>query len=347
MCFQARRRDLTYRNIQKRDARPEFTIRLVLIHKCMLSPISNHQSRPQQHEWRHKHKDRGRCSPSRQQGDTTQICDLPSQTLARERIASFTIEIPGQIEPDEEEEASEVVQEMPHIIPLTSNRGREVVWPITLHVMVLDVVVEIRVPSVPVKWIQDVWVRRVDKGVREAFGQYPTHVDVLVAHECVRAYVPGLHGEMQDGVGIGEVSVQEHGARHGCGEVKDEVRDHYHVCRIARYRLRPGDIGKEYLSRHFTHVPEIPRDKDGGFEFCIIWIVHGVDGLQCCIAVPRDVFPSRNIADVSAIDMPILVGVGSVSRAMVCWDGFLLLLVLSKVRQYQLIRRCKMGINGT
>ena len=103
-------------------------------------------------------------------------------------------------------------------------------------------------------------------------------MDVLVAHERVSAYIPGLHNDMQNGMGIAEVSVQQDSAGHGGGEVENKVRDHCHVRGVTGHGFRPGDVRMQCLSWYFTHVPQIPGHEDGGLEFGIVWIVHGIDG---------------------------------------------------------------------
>ena len=118
---------------------------------------------------------------------------------------SFADEIQGKFEPDEEEEAADVAQEIGEVVPLVTHGGGEVTWPVALDVVVLDVVIVVRVPRVAHQGIRDVGKDRVEEP--EGLAEDTAHVDVLVHHQGVGANEVRLHDPVEDAMEPGEVVV--------------------------------------------------------------------------------------------------------------------------------------------
>lgn len=149
----------------------------------MLAPVSNHEANAEQEQRQQECKECGSGIVAEQQVNSCVVGELPEGGFACQHELSIADEIRGQVEPDEEEEATDIVEEVKDVVTLIAQRGGQVVGSIALDVVVLDVVVEVAVPGVAHERIEHVW-----EGVVEpchVLSQDTSHVDVLVHHEGV------------------------------------------------------------------------------------------------------------------------------------------------------------------
>lgn len=220
----------TYGDVDQRDAGPVVGVGLVGVDERVLAPVAHHEPGAHQHE-RHQEDEEGRPAVDLEQRQERGVVgQLPEGRLERERGAVFPEEVQRQVAPDEEVEASDVVQEVPDVVPLVAEGGGQVVGPVAFDVVVLHVVVEVCVPRMAHQRVGDVRERDIEQvDQRILLAQHTTAVDVLMHHECVRAHVVELHGGVDDSMQIREVVVEPNCARDGGGEVEDEVGDHHHV----------------------------------------------------------------------------------------------------------------------
>jgi len=126
-------------------------------------------------------------------------------------------------------------------VALEADGRRQVARAVALDVVVLDVVVVVRVPGVAHEGVHDVGEEVVDEG--EAAGEHAALVDVLVLEQGVGSHVVALHGDVEDGVQVGEAGEEEDGGGDRGGEVEEEVRDEDDVRFDTAGGARPGDVG--------------------------------------------------------------------------------------------------------
>lgn len=233
----------TYGHVDQRDARPVVGVRLVGVDEGVLAPVPDHEAEPHQGQGEQE-DEQGRVAIKEEQGEEGGVVsELPAGGLESHLGAVLAEEVQGQVEPDEEEEAPEVVQEVPDVVALVPHGGREVVRPVALDVVVLHVMVEVRVPGVAHQGVGDVGEQQVEGArPRPPLRQHPARVDVLVHHQRVRAHVIELHGEVQHAAQVAEVAVQPYRAGDGRGEVQDQVRHHDHVRLVPRDPPRPVHV---------------------------------------------------------------------------------------------------------
>ena len=185
-----------YRNVNDSDARSEVRIRLRLVDECMLAPVSDHHSQSHDGQWQKKHEEGGSSIEIGKHGIQESVARKFAATRFESKIRlARAEEVPWQIEPDEDVESTEVVQEMPDIVALVPDRGRQVVRSVTFDVVMLDVVEIVRVPCVAHQRVHNVWECQIDQ--RVCLVQYAAHMYMLVHHQCVRAHVVELHDRMQ------------------------------------------------------------------------------------------------------------------------------------------------------
>ena len=197
----------TYRRINERNARPEVRVGLDLIDKGVLTPVASNES--QAHESERDQKDKGRCASVDiivHEVQENIVADLASACLKRKAGLTCTQEVQWQIEPDEKVEATNVLHKVPDAVSLVSNGGREIIGAVAFDMMVLDVVIVVRVPSVTHHWIKDVREDTIDQAILLA--EHTTHVDVLMLQKGICAHVITLHDAMKHGVPPMEVGIQ-------------------------------------------------------------------------------------------------------------------------------------------
>jgi hypothetical protein len=108
--------------------------------------------------------------------------------LQGELVVLLACKVEGQVEPDEEQEPPNVVEEMPDVVSLVSKGGRKIVRAIAFDVMVLHMVVVVRVPSVAHQRFQN--VREAEVEYRPVLGQHAVVVDVVVHQESEGTSTP-------------------------------------------------------------------------------------------------------------------------------------------------------------
>lgn len=94
--------------------------------------------------------------------------------------------------------------------------------------MVLDVVVEVAVPSVAHQGVGEVGESQVEPGVVLLENASP--VNVLMHHERVGPRVRDLHDQVEHTVEPGEMGEQEQGGWDRGGEVEDQMCQEDDVC---------------------------------------------------------------------------------------------------------------------
>lgn len=186
----------------------------------MLAPVSDHEAESKQAE----RDEQDECRSARVDVRGHEVQEsvgsvLGSGGLEGQFVVLLAREVEWQVEPDEEQKAADVVREVPDIVSLIAQRGRKIVWPVAFDVMVLDVVVVIRVPSVAHQRFQDVREAEVEES--PVFGEYAAVVDVVVHQECERACAPECEGRVDDSVDVGEVVEEIHRA----GEIDECIQE--------------------------------------------------------------------------------------------------------------------------
>lgn len=259
----------------------------------MLSPIAHHQRHPQHHQRQHHRPKHRLPSPGRKvpHGDVHGVATiLPERRLGRLLVASLAREIQRQIQPHQEIESADVLGKLAELIALVPDRRRQIIRPVALDVVVLDVVVVVRVPGVAHQGIQNIGKHGVEYPRPPfIFGQDATHVDVLVHHQRVGAHVPAVEDGVEDGVRPGEADKEEiHGGRDSGGKVDEEVGDHQNVGWYADEGGGPLLIGGEEGGREpleGLQVGEVEEVGNGGFKGGGFGVVEGGEmGDGCFVA---------------------------------------------------------------
>lgn len=87
----------------------------------MLSPVSNHQTEPHDSEGQQEHKERGPRVDVPHGVVEHVAAQFPERRLERKERPALADEVERQVEPNEQVEAPDVLQELPHVIPLVAN----------------------------------------------------------------------------------------------------------------------------------------------------------------------------------------------------------------------------------
>lgn len=208
----------TYRDINQGNTRPKVRIRIDLIDKRVLTPVAHHEAYAQEHKREDEcEESRARVHPLIERVDGAVIAQLPRPSLDSQQSLALADKVERELEPDKEEKAADVAQEIAEVVALVPHCGRQIAGPVALDMVVFDVVVEVRVPGMAHERVRDVGEERVEGP--EGSGQNTAHVDVLVHHQRVAADIVGLHDPVQEAMEPGEVVVQVDGAGDDSGEV--------------------------------------------------------------------------------------------------------------------------------
>ncbi|TKW51113.1 hypothetical protein CTA1_12224 [Colletotrichum tanaceti] len=233
--------------VVRRDAGAKVRVRLVGVDEGVLAPVADHQAQAEQQQRAEEDKGGGAAVEAVQGAEDGVVAELPEGRLPGVAQLALAEEVARQVEPDEEEEAGDVAEEVEGVVALVADGGGQVVGPVALDVVVLDVVVEVGVPGVAHEGVGDVGEGGVE-GPQEAAGlpgEDAAHVDVLVHHEGVGADVVELHGHVQRAVDVAETAEQQQGARHGGGQVEEQVGEHQDVGLVADDAARPGHVRQD------------------------------------------------------------------------------------------------------
>lgn len=115
----------------------------------MLAPVSYHQ--PDSHDCQREDKYEG-CRAGVdvvvEQVDGEVIAQLPESSLAGVCFLALGPEILGEFEPDKEEETADVAGKVGDAVTVVEHGCAKILGSVTFHMVVFDVVVEVRVPGV-------------------------------------------------------------------------------------------------------------------------------------------------------------------------------------------------------
>lgn len=154
----------------------------------MLAPVSDHEAQAHDCEGEQEYERRGSRVDVRVHGVEEEVgCEFAAARFEREIGLAVGEEVARELEPDEEVEATEVVEEVEDVVALVADRRGEVVRAVAFDVVVLHMVEVVRVPGVAHQRVHDVRECKVDDGV--GFVEDAAHVDVLVHHQCVGTHV--------------------------------------------------------------------------------------------------------------------------------------------------------------
>jgi hypothetical protein len=120
--------------------------------------------------------------------------------------------IQRQLERYKEKEACNVDHEVNYTISLVAKGRGQVVGSVALNMMVLNMVVVVRVPGMTEKRIEDIRKTNINYVEWESSSEYTVHMNMLVPHERVSAYVVELEGNMENRMWPCEIEVQKNGA---------------------------------------------------------------------------------------------------------------------------------------
>lgn len=152
-----------YRHINQGDAGAEVRIRLVGVDKGVLSPIADHQTQSHEREGPEEDKGRRLAVEAVQGVQEGVVAELPESRLEAVLRLTLAEKVPRQVEPDQKDEASDVVQEVEDVVTLVADGGRQVVGAVALDVVMFYVVVKVRVPGVAHEGVGDVGKRGVEE----------------------------------------------------------------------------------------------------------------------------------------------------------------------------------------
>lgn len=164
----------------------------------MLSPVANHQTQSHKHEGQQQDTEGSPRIDPEQGNQHGVIGQLPECSPESQASLSLAKKIHGQVDPDEKEEATDIVEEVPDVVALVNESGGEVLRAVSLDVMVLYVVIKVGVPGMTHQRIRDVGKIQVKQP--ELFVQNTSHMNVLMHHQSVGTHVQELHDKVNDTV---------------------------------------------------------------------------------------------------------------------------------------------------
>lgn len=206
----------------------------------MLSPISHHHTDAHDKQWQDE------CEHCRasvyicEVEDQAQTRDFLDECLDCQLVLLVLVEVMWKLNPAEEEEAEEILQELSHLVALIIDCGRQIGRAVALYVVHLNMMVVVRVPSMTHQWACNVWEEFIHQGVRLA--KNAIVVDMVVKHQCKWASVPNSKDGMCDGMNPMEVVEKIYRARKQNREVYGYVSDKHCVWILSYEALRKIEV---------------------------------------------------------------------------------------------------------
>ena len=254
-----------------------------LVDEGVLAPVSDHEAQAHDGERDEEDEGGGAGVDVREHGVEEEVgCDFAAAGLEGEGGLAVGEEVPGELEPDEEVEAAEVVEEVEDVVALVADRRGKVVGPVAFDVVVLDVVEVVRVPGVAHERVHDVWEGLIDQGV--GLVEDAAHVDVLVHHERVGAHVVQLHERVERAVPPLEVVEEVDCRGYARREVEEQMGEHDNVGVDAHDRTPPSHVRVYHVfsKGRVRDARVIYGYEDGGLEFVrfrVVELFHEGEGL--------------------------------------------------------------------
>lgn len=147
----------------------------------MLAPVSYHQANSHDRQREDKHEScRAGVDVVVEQVDGEVIAEFPESSLAGIGFLALSPEIHREFEPDKEEETANVTGKVGDAVTVVEHGCAEILSSIAFHMVMFDVVIEVRVPGVTQHGVKQVWEQSIEDPVLGS--QDTVHVDVLVLH---------------------------------------------------------------------------------------------------------------------------------------------------------------------
>ena len=119
-----------------------------VVDKGVLAPVTDHQCDAHLQQGQHEHEERGAEVLASADVDEGVRGEFRDEGPDGQSALVLAEEVHWEIDPDEEEETTNVVEEMYKLVALVADRAGEVVGAVGFGVVVFDVVVIVRVPGV-------------------------------------------------------------------------------------------------------------------------------------------------------------------------------------------------------
>ena len=128
------------RDVEERDAGPEVGVRVGLVDEGVLAPVPDHEAGAHGEEGDQVDEEGGARVEGGEEGEISVGGEFGEEGFEREGGLVFAEEVEGEVGPDEEEEAQEVVEEVGQGVALVADGGGEVRGPVAFDVVVFYVV---------------------------------------------------------------------------------------------------------------------------------------------------------------------------------------------------------------
>lgn len=139
---------IAYCNIDQSNAGEEIRVGIRRIHEGVLAPITHHKTQTHDGKWENKDEKSGaRINVGIEQVDGDIVAEFPESRFEGKFDLALPPEIQRELQPDQKDESAHVARKVEDAVSVVEHGGAQVVLAVALDVVVFDMVVVVRVPS--------------------------------------------------------------------------------------------------------------------------------------------------------------------------------------------------------
>lgn len=243
----------------------------------MLTPVPDHQA--QTHEEERDPEGEDGCLGTDAKGHVVQehiARRFRQESLDSQIRLSLAEEVHRQIQPDKKEEPPKILSKTPRRVALIPDRRRQIIRPVAFDMVMLDVVVIVRVPSMAHQRLEH--IRKGDVKPVPVLGQDAIIVDMVVHEQGERAGAPKAVDRMEYPVEVGEVVEEVDGTGDIDTEVEKNVGEEDDVSGMSGYACCPASVGfDDCFVEPWWEVLFVEGDEDRGLEVGTFGVVQGME----------------------------------------------------------------------
>ena len=131
-------------NVYEGDGGTKVGIGLDFVYKGVLTPITDHETEAGEGKGKYEGEESGgKVHVNGEEVDKSITRDLRTKDFECRKRFVLAEEVEGEVDPDKEEEAGDVLKEVEDRVSLVANCRGEVIWPISFNMVVLHMMPKI------------------------------------------------------------------------------------------------------------------------------------------------------------------------------------------------------------
>jgi len=131
-------------DVYEGDGGAKVGVGLDFVYKGVLTPVTDHETKASEGKGKHKGEEScGKVHVSGEEVDKSITRDFRTKDFQCRESFLLADEVEGEVDPDKEEEAADVLKEVEDRVSLVANCRGEVIWPISFDMVVLHMMPKI------------------------------------------------------------------------------------------------------------------------------------------------------------------------------------------------------------